>query len=124
MKKKMIGLLGALLLAMATGTVACLTAESMMLDTSTYHAPVDPSLVRVYLDVNDIPGEYVKIAVVKADSPAITDSSDNQMIWQMKVEAGRLGANGIILTVQNSQNMGLLVGTQKNWECIAIFIKD
>ncbi len=66
-------------------------------------APVSPSQVKIY---SDFPEDYKKIALIDAGSnfafkdPAILftwQSKMNKVIERLKIEAAKLGANGVVI---------------------------
>ncbi len=99
-------------------------------------SPADPSQVKIYLDY---PEKYDKIALIEASSKlsfAITDQGKmNKVIDRLKKEAGKLGANGVVLentdnesdvrVAQNLQTNTIIVSNSsyKIGTAIAIFVK-
>ena len=70
--------------------------------------PISPSEVKIYLD---FPEEYDTIALIEASSefafkdPAINitwQSKSDKIIERLKVEASKLGANGVV--IKNTEN--------------------
>ena len=123
MRKFLTGLLLVGLLALVmVGYVACVSTSSMVLDpTATHYPPTNPYYIKVFLDANDIPGEYEKLAVCKADGAPL--ASEDSVLSELKSEAAKVGANAIILTKQESDDVGSIYGREKHWECIAIRVK-
>ena len=74
---------------------ACASGSYIL--TGVQRTPIDPSLVRLYADP---PVSYETIAIVKAASGAgWTEQGDTDYaIQELKSQAAKLGANGIILT--------------------------
>lgn len=81
----------------------------------TARAPIDPSMVRLYLDP---PAQFEKVALLDAGSRnswAITDQGKtNKVIERMKAEAAELGANGVLIGGMGDQQIGS-VGSGSAW---------
>ena len=88
----MLRILTAALLALALA--ACATSHIM---TGQARAPIDPSQVRVYFDPP--PAGYEEIALLETRSGAYTYGEQNksdQVIEKLRIEAAKLGANGVL----------------------------
>lgn len=86
-----------LLLAMAVLTLsACVSTNSIPLGTPSTYAAVPAEQVRVFLTEADVPGEFEKLALINAKGES-SWTDEEQMIRAMQKEAGKLGANAIIL---------------------------
>ena len=60
--------------------------------------PTDPANVQVYLSEKDVPGRFVKIALVYAEEgPYIGSPSVGKLVDRLKMKAAEIGANGLIL---------------------------
>ena len=74
----------------------CVRTNTVPLGSPTNYARVPAADVRVFMQDSDVPGPFVKIALINADAPiGFTDEKD--MISKACMEAGKLGANAIIL---------------------------
>ena len=74
---------------------ACATGSSIV--TGTTRDPIDPSQVNLYLEP---PEEYETIGIVKASSDAgwTEQGSVDYAIEELKNQAAKLGANGVLLS--------------------------
>ncbi len=119
----------------------CASTSKVML--SPARPPIDPALVRIYVTV---PANAVQIAQIESitGSGFGNQGQTNAVIEQVKREAARLGANGVVLVGVGSQRSGggvsvgagsfagrivsgLSVGipaTRKQAAAIAIFVPD
>jgi hypothetical protein len=83
------------IVAAALLLAACVSVNKSILDRSMMGVPVPRDEVYVYLPGDSLP-EYRRIAILNAKGDAeVTDES--QMIDKLREEAGKLGANAIIL---------------------------
>ncbi len=88
----MLRILTAALLALTLA--ACATSHIM---TGQARAPIDPAQVRVYFDPP--PAGYEEIALLETRSGAFTYGEQNksdQVIEKLRIEAAKLGANGVL----------------------------
>lgn len=74
---------------------ACVTVNKSILDRSRMAAPVPRDDVHVYLPGDSVP-EHERIALLSAKGDADT-TDEGQMVDKLREEAGKLGANAIIL---------------------------
>ena len=107
-------------------TSACMNVSSIPLGTYKSRPPANPDLVEVYLAEEDVPGEFIKIALVYAEEIIGYQSAGN-MIHNMKVKAAKAGANGIILNeINNVPDFSDLENgpsNKKQIRAVAIFVK-
>jgi hypothetical protein len=117
-----LGLVGLTLVA-----AACVTVNKSILDRSFMATPVPVEDVFVYLPGDEVP-EHTRIAILNAKGDAdMTD--EGEMIDRLREEAGKLGANAIILGEIVDPGTGARVaqavlGTEANRrsQAIAIFV--
>jgi hypothetical protein len=115
------------LAALTLFLAACVTVNKSVLDRSYMDAPVPRDAVHVYLPGDEVP-KHTRIAILNAEGDAdVTDES--QMIDKLREEAGKLGANAIILGEIVDPGTGAMVakailGTEANRksQAIAIFV--
>ncbi len=63
-----------------------------------FRPPTDPANLRVYLSEKDVPGRFVRIALLYAEEGFYFGSpSVGKLIERMKEKAAAIGANGLIL---------------------------
>lgn len=74
--------------------VACASGSAIV--TGTKRAPLDPSQVKLYLDP---PAKYEVVALVSASSDAgwTEQGSVDYAVQELKNQAAKLGANGVLL---------------------------
>lgn len=89
----------AVALATAGLAAACVSTSHVLIDPSApRYAPVPPDSVVIYEHESELESlEYVRIALI--DASASDDFSDRiDMLKAMRKEAGKLGANGILIS--------------------------
>src|SRR5579863_7900022 len=95
----------ALILGTALGLAGCSTSSHVVVGTP--RPPVPPESVRVYMQP---PSKYETIATISATSQgslALTSQQNmDKAIERMKAEAGKLGANGVLLQGVSDQQTG------------------
>lgn len=104
--------LSAFLVSGAAAVLLAACASSHVL-TGTPRPPIDPAQVRIYY--GPPPGGYEEIARLDVRSGAFTygaQNKSNAVIRNLREEAARLGANGVLLqgTGQGSDNSAVSVG--------------
>ncbi len=86
-----------LLLSSALLLAACaVTTHVIQLTPAGKYAPVDYMHVQVFLNETDVKVPFEKIALIEAEGQ-YDQVDDEKMVTAMKKQAGRLGANAIIL---------------------------
>ena len=90
-------------LALIAFLLGCATGSSVV--TGNVRSPIDPALVKVYLDP---PPEYETIGLVEASSDVELSSqaAQDRVIAELRRQAARLGANGVILGGISTQTGG------------------
>ena len=110
---------------LALTLAACATSHIL---TGQPRAPIDPAQVRVYFDPP--PAGYEEIALLETRSGAFTYGEQNktdQVIDKLRVEAAKLGANGVLFqgTSDSWGGSGVSVTpTQKYARGVAIFVAN
>ncbi|MCJ7628737.1 MAG: hypothetical protein MUO50_10160 [Longimicrobiales bacterium] len=120
--KSMVSLLGLTLVL-----VACVSVNKSILERSYMSAPVPQEAVHVYLAGDEVP-EHTRIAILNAQGDVdLTD--EGQMIDKLREEAGKLGANAIVMGELSDPGTGAkvaqaILGTSANrkTQAIAIFV--
>ena len=99
---------------------ACASGSSIV--TGTVRQPINVNQVKLYLDA---PENYETIGVVKASSDAgwNQQSSQDYAVEELKKQAAKLGANGVLLSA-TGENKSTIVGTHPNGEIYAIPITE
>lgn len=100
---------------------ACTTAHATRLDSSPRPAIATDS-VRVFATRAGIPGAYDEIAIVEASGYEPTVSTEG-LIQKMKEEAGKLGANAIVLDAGSAGESSRARGGEHKAKSVAIYIK-
>jgi len=91
-------------------------------------APLTPEEVTIYMEEEDIPGEFQKIAILNATgSTSMTD--ERQMYEALKKRAATIGANGILFQPIEEPSAGAKIagaflgtGSNRKAEMIAIYV--
>ena len=119
-----VGLLAVVALA------GCISTNAVRLGTPTQYPPVRPEEVQVFLEEEDVKGEFDKIAIVNAEGN-YSYANDERMIEAMKKKAAKLGANAIIIgefkdpsTVEKIADAVVGVGGEKTAKVLAIRLKS
>jgi hypothetical protein len=99
----------AALALLATGLAACAPSSHVLVGTA--HPPISPSEVKLYLQP---PPTFEQIAILNASSNSMFGTggqgSVDKVIQRLKVEAAKVGANGIILEGMSDRETGSLGG--------------
>ena len=95
--------------AIALLLAGCASGSAIV--TGNVRAPVDPHSVKIYTRP---PAEFEEIAIVKAGSDAgwTQQESVNYALEELKKQAAKLGANGVVITSTGTQ--AGVVGTPVN----------
>ncbi len=117
----------AVLIAVVCLTVlACINAQVTRIGAPVMYNPVMEDSVEVYLAEADIPCKFEKIAVIHAQGEG-TWTNEDQMIRKAKKEAGKIGANAILITQVNEPSAGAKVagaifgvGTTRRGQIVAL----
>ncbi|MCB0719719.1 MAG: hypothetical protein KDD65_14815 [Bacteroidetes bacterium] len=117
-----------LVLALAASATGCVTTSVAPLNNKTY-APINPSDVVVYLEEDDIPGDYEKVALLYSRGDyAWTDEA--RLFKKARKKAAKIGANGLLVQRIKEPNTGdkvahALIGTEakRRGEMVAIYVK-
>lgn len=114
--------------AVAASLTGCVTTNAAMLSPTKY-AAVPMEQVRVFLEEDDVPGDYEKIALINSQGSSFS-TNEGQMIRKMQKRAGLLGANGIILNDIKEASAGAKVAaavfgmdTQRKGKVVAIRLR-
>ncbi len=80
--------------------IGCATGSHII--TGEARQPIDPSQVKLYLD---LPDEYEKIGIVEASSDVefSTQAAQDRAIQELKNQAAKIGANGVLLQSTGNQ---------------------
>lgn len=77
---------------------ACATrAETVRLDNGPARPPVPPDSVRIFTAREAVTSSFVEIALLNAEGTGWAPADEAKVIERMREEAGKLGANAIIL---------------------------
>jgi len=101
--------LAAVALLLATLLTACASGSGSAIVTGTPRAPLAPELVKIYLEP---PSKFELIGLVNAssDSGWTEQGSMDYAIRELKNQAARLGANGVLL-VSSGEKTTTVFGT-------------
>lgn len=107
--------------------VGCVNTNATMLSSKTY-PELNPEEVTIYLDQEDIPGEFERIAIINA-SGSSGWTSESQMYEAVRKRAAKLGANGVLHAALDEPSQGAKIagavfgtGTTRRGEMVAIFV--
>lgn len=109
-----------------TGCVA--TNATMLNPAPTTRPAVLPTQVRIYRTAAQVPGKYDEIALLNSTGES-NWTNEQKMMESMRIKAGKLGANGVILDDIKEAGSGAKVaaaifgtGTQRKGRAVAIFV--
>ncbi|HSK21218.1 MAG TPA: hypothetical protein VK912_18835 [Longimicrobiales bacterium] len=115
--------------ALMAAVAGCVSVNKSVLSSSRVAYPVPRDSVHVYLPGDSVP-PHERIAILTAKGDENT-TNEAQMLDKMRQEAGKLGANAIVLgdmtdPSSTSRVLGALFGTPSNrkGQAIAIFVPD
>lgn len=108
--------------------VGCVNTNVTMLSNKQY-SPITPEEVTIYLDFDDIQGEFEKVAIISVSGDADW-TSVSQMFKAARKRAAKIGANGILYSRFDepgtlAQVAATIVGTgtTRRGEMVAIFVR-
>lgn len=119
---------GILLLCLSV-LAACVTTQALRLGTTAHRPPVAWGDVVVYRSADQVPGKYEEIALLS--STGNTALTSEKTMWNsMRKEAGKFGANAIILDAMSEPSAGAKVaaafllgtGAERKGKAIAIYV--
>ena len=87
--------------------VGCATGSVIL--TGTARPPTDPQSVKLYLEE---PKEYEVLGIVEAssDSGLTSQGSQNYAVAELKKQAAKIGANGVLLTTTGTKTSTMVGG--------------
>ena len=107
----------------------CVAVNSTQLGLAQLRPPVPVDQVAVYRTADQVPGKYQEVALLNATGSS-SMTTEKGMFEKMKKEAGKLGANGIILDALSEPGAGakvaaafLGVGVNRKGRAIAIYYR-
>ncbi|HLA62971.1 MAG TPA: hypothetical protein VK610_00975 [Rhodothermales bacterium] len=105
----------------------CVQTQATMLGGQTY-PPITEDQVRIYLNVDEIPGRYDQVAILHAQG-ATGYTNESQMYEALRRRAARIGANGVVVGNINEPGAGAQVAaavfgmtTTRRGEALAIYV--
>jgi hypothetical protein len=111
------------------GLTGCVQTQATMLASETY-APTNEAEVTIYLSEADIPGEFIKIAIISAQGESGW-TNENQMYNAARKRAAKIGAHGVLIEEIKEPGAGAKVaaavfgvGTSRRGKMIAIRLVD
>jgi len=121
-----------LLFGVALLLVGCASGSAIV--TGAPRAPLPPGNVKVYLDSPSVPFDVIGLVSASSDAGWTEQGSVNYALEELRKQAGRLGANGVVListgdttkTVVTSYGPGLVIAvpvTAKTLQARAIFVR-
>jgi hypothetical protein len=118
---------GVALVGLTILLAGCVTVNKSILDRSFMTTPVPKEGVHVYLPGDEVPG-HTRVAILNAEGD-VEMTDEGEMIDKLREEAGKLGANAIIMGEIKDPGTGAVVanailGTEANrkTQAIAIFV--
>jgi hypothetical protein len=117
----------AVLVALMFCVTACVSVQSTRLGAGVIHPSVPADQVVIYRTAEQVHGQYEEIALLSGVEDYRT--SEDKMYDKMRKEAGKLGANGIILDSTSEPSTGLkianaflLTPAQRTGKAVAIYV--
>ena len=106
----------------------CVAVNTTQLGMRTQRAPVPSDQVVLYRTADQVPGKYVEVALLNASGDSFM-TNEAKMHKRMREEAGKLGANAVILDAISEPSAGAKVaaaifgvGAERKGKAIAIFV--
>jgi hypothetical protein len=116
-----------LIIVVAVTLAGCVQTSATMLSSKKY-PPITPEEVIIYLDEDDIPGEFERVAILNA-SGNTGSTTERQMHEALRKRAAVIGANGILYREVQEPSTGAKVagavfgvGTNRRAEMVAIYV--
>lgn len=110
--------------------VGCVAVNTTQLGMKTLRAPVPADQVMFYRTADQVPGKYEEVALLNASGDSFF-TNEARMHKRMRDEAGKLGANGVILDAMSEPSAGAKVaaaifgvGAERKGKAIAIFVNS
>ena len=108
----------------------CVSTSTTMLAGGPPMAATDPASVTIYRTAEQVPGPYREIALLDLVGDA-NSTNHTQMYNSMRNEAGKVGANGIILDAMSEPGAGAQVaaaifgvgGANRRGRAIAVLVE-
>ncbi len=114
---------------LALGLSGCVSTNSTILGTNSPGAPVAEEHVAIYRTADQVPGKYREIALLNSTGES-NWTNEHKMYESMKKEAGKLGANAVIVDALSEPSAGAKVaaaifgvGAERKGRAIAIFVE-
>ena len=115
------------MLAVTLSLTACVMVNKTVLDRSFMDAPIPQENVHVYLPGDELP-DHTRIAILHAEGD-VDITNEGEMIDAMRKEAGKLGANAIVLGEIRDPGTGERIAAaifdtaaERRGQAIAIFV--
>jgi len=86
----------------------CVAVNTTQLGMRQQRPPVPTASVEIYRTAEQVPGKYEEVALLNASGPS-SWTNEAQMFDRMREEAGKLGANAIILDAISEPGAGAKV---------------
>ncbi|MDX1672191.1 MAG: hypothetical protein R3211_07600 [Balneolaceae bacterium] len=108
---------------------SCVSSSVTQLDRNQKYPAVHPDSVQVFLTAGDVPCRYEKVALIK--TKADHNIKEDKSVKKARKDAGKIGANAIILERMKDPTTGakvanVILGTGANTkgEMLAIYIDN
>lgn len=118
----------AIVLAGVLISCACVSTNSARLGTAIARPVVDPEMVAVYRTAAQVPGKYDEVALLNSKG-ASGWTSEAGMLKSMRKEAGKIGANAVVLDAIVEPNAVTKVaaalvgvGAERKGKALAIYV--
>jgi hypothetical protein len=127
--KRVNGRVAALLSVMLV-SAACVSTAVTKIGTSVSRPQVAPESVVIYRTAEKVPGKYEEVALLNSTAPTGTPWTNEEAMYRsMRVRAGAIGVNGIILDSMREPSAGEKVAgyflnttVERKGKAIAIFV--
>ena len=88
--------------------MACASGSAIV--TGTQRAPVEPAVVKLYLESPSKAYDVIGLVKASSDSGLTDQGSIDYAIVELKSQAAKLGANGVVLTNSGQHVSGFVTG--------------
>jgi hypothetical protein len=109
--------------------LGCVSAQVLRLGSPQSYPPIAATEVQIFMTEADVKAPFEKIALIKLKGDS-KYTNETQMVEKAKIEAAKLGANGIVLGQTDEPSAGAKVAgaifgisTQRRGEVVAIHFR-
>ncbi|MFZ5625074.1 MAG: hypothetical protein ACOY71_11705 [Gemmatimonadota bacterium] len=110
------------------GLAGCVQTKATVLDMTVHTQPICPEGVKIYLSAEEVPGDAIKLALLKSSGDDDFTSASG-MIESQRKKAAAVGANALVLMGQKDASTGAKVASallripkNRKGEAVALYV--